>query len=177
MNEVGAYIQTDGGSHLEFRDVRRVVWAAFHARRALRNALWHLLGERKVLPSTVFASLAWPRGTRLGTAPEVQGLRTLQVRVTISLGRSWPRGAEAWPDYARRTTRWAAAAWRMARNLGPGDRSRSVAMGRALGTFEPHRAMETVCGGRRAEGRLVAPDLDPGRSRLPRGHRAWGARC
>lgn len=45
-------------------------------------------------------------------------------------------GAEVWPDFARRTTRWAEERWSFAGilSLGSGDLYRFVAMGRALGS-------------------------------------------
>lgn len=94
MKVVGAYVQPDGGHRLDFKEVGRVAWAAFNAKKDSLNAPGQLLSKVRVLHFTVFASLAW-------TAAECQGIRTLRVHVMWQLGRWWPRGAEAWPNVDR----------------------------------------------------------------------------
>lgn len=83
--------------------------------------------QESIVEYAVFASLAWTAGTRPWTEADLQGIRILQVRVTWRLGECWPRVAETWPDYARRTSRWAEDTWKVG-----SVRSFSLSVGRLV---------------------------------------------
>lgn len=68
-----------------------------------------------MLQIIVFASMSWAIGTRHWTVAELRGLRSVQTRMTRRLGGWWPRVGEEYPQYARRTSRWAEENWAIAR--------------------------------------------------------------
>lgn len=164
MKVVGAYILPDGGHHQAHREVERVAWVAFHAKRALWNIPGQLRNKLKVPHSTVIARAP-------GSHDDVFGQAMARRRGDVA-GLCAPNellgGGDLYPCSHP--------------VMGSRGSYRLVALCWALVPFGPQEAMDAVCEGYRMEGRLVSPhglrhtDADPGRSRLSRGGRMLGKR-
>lgn len=60
---------------------------------------------------SVYPCLAWCSGTRHWTWEELRSILTAQLRMTRRICGWWPQGTETYPEYAKRSARWAWALW------------------------------------------------------------------
>lgn len=111
MKVLGTHVQQNGGHEKEFAHMVLSKWATFHSKRPLWSARGIGEDKAKALHLSVFPTIAWCVGRRHWPAQGLRQLHMMQLRVTRRLAKCWPRGSEGYPEYARRTARWACELW------------------------------------------------------------------
>lgn len=128
LRVLSAYVQTDGSRDLEFKEVIRVAWAAFHAKQALWRTPGHLVQKLRVLQMKVFASMSWVVGTRRMMAANGRGLPAICPPDQPMGQGKW--GGCAHPSMGRRRCHIVVA---VGRPRWPAVRHRTLALGFASG--------------------------------------------
>lgn len=70
-----------------------MAWSTIHSKRASWAVLGHLHAKLCVLHAGMFPAFAWASGTRHCSGQELQGFRTLQLRMTCRLAPSGQHGS------------------------------------------------------------------------------------
>lgn len=104
----GACSQWNGGREEDNRRTLQGAWKFFHSQMPFWKANGKWQNEMRLALIGV-PCLAWCSGSRHWTQSELTSAKTAWVLMTRHIAGWWPQAGEEYPQYVRRTTRWAEA--------------------------------------------------------------------